>query len=126
MIENVLNQFEYKKVKAGENLYNTDCLGNVLLFVIVGKLIIYNQSASPVSEVNEGNFVLLSGEKSYNIKTATPSETILMHAGTLSDSITKDPEWNPECPVVLPTFPSLAEILSQLKKYIEEKRKDLN
>lgn len=126
MIKNVLNQFEYKKVKAGENLYNTDYLGNVLLFVITGKLIVYNQSASPVAEVNEGHFVLLSGNKNYNIKTIIPAETILMHAGALSASITEDPEWNPECPVILPIFPSLAETLRQLKEYAEEKRQELN
>lgn len=126
MIENVLNQFEYKKTKAGENLYNTDYLGNVLLFVIAGKLIIYNQSDSPVAEVKEGYFVLLPGENSYNIKTDTPAETILMHAGTLSATITEDPEWNPEYPVVLPTFPSLTETLRRLKEYAEEKRPDLN
>lgn len=126
MIENVLNQFEYKKVKAGENLCNTDYLGNILLFVIVGKLIIYNQSASPVAEVNEGHFALLSSDNSYNIKSITPAETILMHAGTLSASITEDPEWDPECPVVLSIFPSLAETLRQLKKYAEDKRQELN
>lgn len=126
MIENVLNQFEYKKAKAGEDLYNTDYLENVLLFVIIGKLIVYNQSASPVAEVNEGHFVLLSGENSYNIKTVTPTETILMHAGPLSATITEDPEWNPEYPVVLSTFPSLTETLKRIKEYTEEKRQELN
>lgn len=126
MIENVLNQFEHKNAKAGENLYNTDYLGNVLLFVIAGKLIVYNKSASPVAEVNEGNFVLLPGDNNYNIKTVTAAETILMHAGTLSATITEDPEWDPECPVVLPIFPWLSETLRQLKTYAEEKRQDMN
>lgn len=126
MIDNVLNQYECKKAIAGEAIYHTDTFGNVLIFVTKGKLIICNQFSIPVAEVVEGNFILLPEENNYIINAATPVETILIHAGSLSSFITEDPEWNPETPVVLPIIPSLAETLEQLKKHTEEKRPDVN
>ena len=122
MVNNVLNQFECKKANAGETLYNTSEIENVLLFVTVGKLIVYNQFSSPVAEVNEGYFVLLPGDQVYKITAVTPVETMLMHAGPLSACITEDPEWDPENPVVLPIFSSLANTLKQLENYYKEKK----
>ena len=66
MTRNVLNQLECKIGKAGEILCNTDDTGNVLLFVSSGKLVIYNQNQTPVADVDEGHFVLLPAEKSFN------------------------------------------------------------
>ena len=96
MIRNVLNQFECKIGKAGEILCNTDNTGNVLLFVSSGKLVIYNRDQMPVTDVDEGYFVLLPAEKSFIATAITSTRIILMHAGPLSEMITDDPEWDPD------------------------------
>ena len=114
-MKNFINQFECKEVKAGEVVYDTEQMGNILLFVTTGKLLICSKTATPVVEVDEGYFVLLPTEKRHIITAITDAQTVLMHAGTLSTMITEDPEWNPERPVVLPTFPSLAKTLFLLE-----------
>ncbi|RHJ83010.1 hypothetical protein [Parabacteroides sp. AM08-6] len=126
MIKNVLNQFECKNANAGDILYNTDNLGNVLLFVSAGKLMICNKASTPLTEVEEGYFVLLPEGECHIAKAVTTVRTILMHAGPLSDFITEDPEWHPENPVVLPIFPSLAHTLNLIEFYEQEKRRSLN
>ena len=126
MTRNVLNQFECKIGKAGENLCNTDDTGNVLLFVSSGKLVIYNQNQTPVADVDEGHFVLLPAEKSFIAIAITSTRLILMHAGPLSEMITDDPEWNPDRPVILPICPSLAKTLYIIEYYQNEKRSELN
>lgn len=124
---NYFKQFECKTAKAGEILYNTELIGNVLLFVSSGKLIICNQNSTPVVEVNNGYFVLLPKEKCYIVKAETPVQTVLMHAETLSEMITEDPDWNPEKPVVLPIFPSLARTLYLIESYQQKRiRKSYN
>lgn len=125
-MKNFINQFECKGVKAGEVVYDTDQIGNILLFVTTGKLLICTQTATPVVEVNEGYFVLLPAEKRHIITAVTDARTVLMQAGTLSTMITEDPEWNPERPVVLPTFPSLANTLNLLESYQKERRPNIN
>ena len=114
-MKNFINQFECKEVKAGEVVYDTEQMGNILLFVTAGELLICSIATTPVVEVNEGYFVLLPAEKRHIITAITDAQTVLMHAGTLSTMITEDPEWNPENPVVLPTFPSLAKTLFLLE-----------
>lgn len=125
-MKNFINQFECKGAKAGEVVYDTDQIGNILLFVTTGKLLICTQTATPVVEVNEGYFVLLPAEKRHIITAVTDARTVLMHAGTLSTMITEDPEWNPERPVVLPTFPSLTQTLNLLESYQKERRPNIN
>lgn len=125
-MKNFINQFECKEVKAGEVVYDTEQMGNILLFVTAGKLLICSIATTPVVEVNEGYFVLLPAEKRHIITAITDAQTVLMHAGTLSTMITEDPEWNPENPVVLPTFPSLAKTLFLLETYQKERRSNLN
>ncbi|MCD8137124.1 MAG: hypothetical protein LUH01_14730 [Parabacteroides gordonii] len=49
-----------------------------------------------------------------------------MHAGSLSAMITEDPEWNPERPVILPIFPSLAKTIYLLESYQKEAKTKLN
>ena len=124
-MKNFINQFECKEVKAGEVIYDTEQMGNILLFVTAGKLLICS-IATPVVEVNAGYFVLLPAEKRHIVTAITDVQTVLMHAGTLSTMITEDPEWNPERPVVLPTFPSLAKTIFLLESYQKEKRSNLN
>ena len=126
MIRNVLNQFECKIGKAGEILCNTDNTGNVLLFVSSGKLVIYNRAQMPVTDVDEGYFVLLPAEKSFIATAITSTRIILMHAGPLSEMITDDPEWDPDRPVVLPICPSLAKTLYLIEYYHNEERDELN
>lgn len=126
MIRNVLNQFKCKIGKAGEILCNTDDTGNVLLFVSSGKLVIYNRDQMPVTDVNEGYFVLLPAEKSFIATAITSTRIILMHAGPLSEMITDDPEWDPDRPVVLPICPSLAKTLYLIEYYQNEERDELN
>lgn len=116
-MENLYKQFECKEVKAGEVVYDTELIGNILLFVTKGKLLICSESEIPVTEVSEGYFVLLPAEKRHIVRAITVVKTVLMKAGTLSAMITEDPEWNPERPVVLPTFPSLAKTVQQLESY---------
>lgn len=120
------NQFECKKAKAGEILYNTELIGNALLFVSSGKLRICNQNSIPIVEVNEGYFVLLPVDKNFIAIAETHVQTVLMHAGTLSEMITNDPEWNPESPVVLPIFPSLARTLYLIETYQHKERNNYN
>lgn len=123
---NYLNQFEYKEAKAGEILYNTSLVGNILLFVSSGKLIISNTNAIPVVEVDEGYFVLLPAEKSHIATAITPVQTVLMHAGDLSQMITEDPEWDPDKLVVLPIFPSMARTIFLIEAFEKKKRTRLN
>lgn len=123
---NNLNHFECKKAKAGEILYDSTLTGNVLLFVSAGKLLISNQKRIPIVEVNEGQFVLLPAKVSHITIALTSARTILMHAGPLSEMITEDPAWNPELPVVLPIFPSLARTLYLIECYQKERENSLN
>lgn len=121
-----MNQFECKKTNADEIVYNTEHIGNILLFVSIGKIRISNKNATPIMEVNEGHFVLFPAEKCHIITAITPTETTMMHAGTLSEMITEDPEWNPDLPVVLPIFPALAQTLALVNSYEKERLSFLN
>lgn len=119
-MKNFFNQFECREVKAGEVIYDTEQLDNILLFVIKGKLLICSKTSTPAIEINEGHFVLLPAEKRYIITTMTDVQTVLMHAGELSAMITEDPEWNPEQLIILPIFPALENTLQQLKTFNQE------
>lgn len=125
-MKNFFNQFECKEVKASEVAYDTESIGNVLLFVTAGKLLICSTTSTPAIELNEGNFVLLPAENRYIITAVTDAQTVLMHAGNLSAMITEDPEWNPERPVILPIFPSLAKTIYLLESYQKEAKTKLN
>ncbi|KKB60480.1 hypothetical protein [Parabacteroides gordonii] len=125
-MKNFFNQFECKEVKAKEVAYDTESIGNVLLFVTVGKLLISSTTSTPAIELNEGHFVLLPAENRYFITAVTDAKTVLMHAGSLSAMITEDPEWNPERPVILPIFPSLAKTIYLLESYQKEAKTKLN
>lgn len=125
-MKNFIDQFECKEVKAGDVVYDTERMGNVLLFATAGTLLVCSETATPIVEVNEGYFVLLPVEKRYIITATTKARTVLMYAGALSTMITEDPEWNPERPVVLPIFPSLTKTLFLLESYQKEIRSNLN
>lgn len=126
MTKNALKQFECKNADEGELLYNTEFFGNVLLFVSSGKLMISNEKATPITEIEEGYFALLPAEKCHLVTAVTRAETIIMYASQLSEFITEDPKWNPDLPVVLPIFPSLARTLYLLKESQKEKQNSLN
>lgn len=121
-MKNLDNQFECKEVKAGEVVYDTEHIGNILLFVTKGKLLICSETETPITEVSEGSFVLLPAEKRHIVMAVTLVKTVLMEAGSLSTMITEDPEWNPERPVVLPTFPSLAKTVQLLESYRNDQK----
>lgn len=127
-MKNLLNQFECKEVKAGQVVYDTESIGNILLFVTTGKLLISSKTSTsvPTIEIEEGYFVLLPAEKQNIIMAITDARTVLMHADSLSTMITEDPEWNPEKPVILPIFPSLAKTIYLLESYQKEVRSKLN
>lgn len=126
MTDNTLDQFECIRAKAGETLCNTDLSGNVLLFVSSGQVVIRNKNQVPVTDVDEGYFVLLPAEGTYIATAITSVRAILMHAGPLSDLITDDPEWDPDRPVVLPIFPSLLKTLYLIESYQQEEQNRLN
>lgn len=121
-----LNPYEYKEVNAGDTLYDTTLMGNILLFVSSGKLRISNNNAAPVAEVEEGYFVLLPAGKFYTVTAATSAHTIIMHAGDLSEMITENPEWNPEKLVILPIFPPMIRTISLIEAYQKKKQNNLN
>lgn len=125
-MKNYFNQFECKEVKASEIAYDTEPIGNVLLFVTAGKLLICSKTSTSAMELNEGHFVLLPAEKHFIITAVTDAQTVLMYAESLSAMITEDPEWNPERPVILPIFPSLAKTIYLLKSYQKEAKTKLN
>jgi hypothetical protein len=126
MIKHFPNQFECRMAKAGEVLCNTEDTGNVLLFVSSGKVAVLSREQAPVIEVDEGYFVLLPAEKSFIATAVTPAQTVLMQAGPLSEIITDDPAWDPDRPVILPIFPSLAKTLYLIEHYHKEERNRLN
>ena len=101
-----LNQLECKILRAGDSLFNTTTTDNLLIFVFSGKLIIYSQEGTHIAEVAK--------------------DLILIHAGSLSDMIINDPEWNVEKPVVLPIPPALAHTLNQIEYYMKDKYFTLN
>lgn len=125
-MENFFNQFECKEVKANEVIYDTELIGNILLFVTVGKLLICSTTSTSAIELNEGNFILLPAEIRWIITAVTDARTVLLHTGDLSAMITEDPKWNPERPVILPIFPSLAKTIYLLDSYQKEAKTKLN
>lgn len=125
-MENFFNQFECKEVKAGEVAYDTEPIGNVLLFATAGKLLICPKTSTSAIELDEGYFVLLPAEKDFLITAVTDAQIVLMHAGSLSAMITEDPEWDPDKPVILPIFTSLAKTIYLLESYQKEAKTKLN
>lgn len=122
----IQNQFECKTAKKGEILYYTDLTGDVLLFVSKGNILICDQEQKALTEVQAGQFVLLSAAACQIVKALTPVQTILMFAGPLVDMLIADPEWDPDLPVVLPIFPELTRTLYLIENYQKEKRNNLN
>lgn len=125
-MKNHLNPYECKGSKAGEVIYDTEELGNVLLFITKGKLLIHSKTPGPDISINEGYFVLLPAEQSYIITAVTKTQTVLMHAGNLSAMITEDPDWDPVKPVILPILPSLAKTIYLLETFQKEAKTKLN
>lgn len=125
-MKNYLNQFECKEVKAGIVIYDTEELGNVLLFITKGDLLIYSKTTGSKININEGHFVLLPAEQSYIVTAITDVQTMLMYAGNLSTMITEDPEWDPIKPVILPILPSLAKTIYLLESFQREAKTKLN
>ena len=113
-----LNQLECKILRAGDSLFNSTTTDNLLIFVFSGKLIIYSQEGTHIAEVAKDHFMLLIA--------SAPTRLILIHAGSLSDMIINDPEWNVEKPVVLPIPPALAHTLNQIEYYMKDKYFTLN
>ena len=91
-----LNQLECKILRAGDSLFNTTTTDNLLIFVF------------------------------HKVIASAPTRLILIHAGSLSDMIINDPEWNVEKPVVLPIPPALAHTLNQIEYYMKDKYFTLN
>lgn len=120
-----LTQLESRNVEAGETLFNTTLTDNVLLFVVTGALAI-TPKENQETIVNEGYFILLPAKTEYMVTAIAASRIRMIQAGSLSDMIINDPEWNPERPVVLPILPALARILSQIEYYQNESHFTLN
>ena len=77
--------------------------------------------------------ILRAGDSLFNTTTTDnllifvfSGKLILIHAGSLSDMIINDPEWNVEKPVVLPIPPALAHTLNQIEYYMKDKYFTLN
>lgn len=121
-----LNQIECKILRAGDSLFDTTTADNLLIFVFSGKLIIYSQAGIHIAEVAEDHFMLLAQDTSHKVIASAPTRLILIHAGTLSDMIINDPEWNAEKPVVLPIPPALTHTLSLIEYYMNDKYFTLN
>ena len=121
-----LNQLECKILRAGDSLFNTTTTDNLLIFVFSGKLIIYSQEGTHIAEVAKDHFMLLAQNTNHKVIASAPTRLILIHAGSLSDMIINDPEWNVEKPVVLPIPPALAHTLNQIEYYMKDKYFTLN
>ena len=67
--------------------------------------------------------MLLAQNTNHKVIASAPTRLILIHAGSLSDMIINDPEWNVEKPVVLPIPPALAHTLNQIEYYMKDKYK---
>ena len=121
-----LNQLECKILRARDSLFNTTTTDNLLIFVFSGKLIIYSQEGTHIAEVAKDHFMLLAQNTNHKVIASAPTRLILIHAGSLSDMIINDPEWNVEKPVVLPIPPALAHTLNQIEYYMKDKYFTLN
>ena len=120
-----LNQLECI-LRAGDSLFNSTTTDNLLIFVFSGKLIIYSQEGTHIAEVAKDHFMLLAQNTNHKVIASAPTRLILIHAGSLSDMIINDPEWNVEKPVVLPIPPALAHTLNQIEYYMKDKYFTLN
>ena len=103
-----LNQLECKILRAGDSLFNSTTTDN------------------HIAEVAKDHFMLLAQNTNHKVIASAPTRLILIHAGSLSDMIINDPEWNVEKPVVLPIPPALAHTLNQIEYYMKDKYFTLN
>lgn len=125
-MERYINQIETRDLQGGEVLFNRTLTTNLLLFVFTGALLIHVSKNNLELRVNKGHFILLSADILCTVTAVTPSHILRMQAGSLSKMIVDDPEWNPECPVILPILPALDHTLRQIEYYQKEVYYKLN
>ncbi|WP_102406113.1 hypothetical protein [Parabacteroides bouchesdurhonensis] len=113
-MQKYFEQVECIDINAGKTFLKKRLPNNLLLFVFSGNLIINCNYKSDL-EINEGYFVLLPADTFFIATTVTTSHIVIIHAGTLSEMIIEDPEWNPDNPQILPILPALAKTLKQIE-----------
>lgn len=121
-----INQMECRDVKAGEPLLDTVRKDNLLVFVSTGSLQLDNPENVWKKRVEEGHFILLAAGRTPAVTVVADAHILLIQAGSLSEMIVNDPEWNPQQPVVLPILPPLAHTLSQIEYYQKARQLKLN
>lgn len=121
-----INQMECRDVKAGEPLLDTVRKDNLLVFVSTGSLQLDNPENVWKKRVEEGHFILLAAGRTPAVTVVADAHILLIQAGSLSEMIVNDPEWNPQQPVVLPILPPLAQTLSQIEYYQKARQLKLN
>lgn len=121
-----INQMECRDVKAGEPLLDTVRKNNLLVFVSTGSLQLDNPENVWKKRVEEGHFILLAAGRTPAVTVVADAHILLIQAGSLSEMIVNDPEWNPQQPVVLPILPPLAQTLSQIEYYQKARQLKLN
>lgn len=117
---------ECRDVKAGEPLLDTVRKDNLLVFVSTGSLQLDNPENVWKKRVEEGHFILLAAGRTPAVTVVADAHILLIQAGSLSEMIVNDPEWNPQQPVVLPILPPLAQTLSQIEYYQKARQLKLN
>lgn len=121
-----INQMECRDVKAGEPLLDPVRKDNLLVFVSTGSLLLDNPENVWKKRVEEGHFILLAAGRTPAVTVVADAHILLIQAGSLSEMIVNDPEWNPQQPVVLPILPPLAQTLSQIEYYQKSRLLKLN
>lgn len=67
-MENYLNQFECKEVKAGEVIYDTKLFGSVLLFATKGAVLIHPKTGAEINMLAKTIYLLESCQKEAKAK----------------------------------------------------------
>lgn len=125
-MERYVNQIVSRDLQDGEVLFNKRLTANRLLFVFTGALLIRIAKNNLELRVNKGHFILLSADVYCTATAVAASHILNMQAGSLSKMIIDDPEWNPECPAILPILPTLEHTLRQIEYYQKEVYYKLN
>lgn len=119
-MERYINQIKSTDLQAGEVLFNKTLTANLLLFVFTGALLVRISENNREFTVDKGHFVLLTANIHYTATAVAASHLLLMQPDALSKMIVDDPEWNPECPVILPILLPLEHTLRQIEYYQKE------
>lgn len=125
-MERYINQIKSTDLQAGEVLFSKTLTTHLLLFVFTGALLIRIAKNNRELKVGKGHFILLAADIHCTATAAAASHLLFMQPGSLSKMIVDDPEWNPECPVVLPILPALEHTLRQIEYYQKEVYYKLN